>query len=116
MGTSDSHPPWCARDVCTAYPANNTDVDPRYHRSRPLLIETDDPFVVLCSQLIAAVDGVDVEVEVSEVERPFTLPWHDLEPARGRQLVMPLDRADALRHVLGSLVRAGRLATMAVDA
>lgn len=103
---SNLHPAWCSPDVCTAYSAAG--LDSHYHRSRPLILETEDPFVALYVRLLAATGGTDIEVEVSEAERPFALPYFDVEPARGRQLVMPLDRADALRHVLASLVRAGR--------
>jgi hypothetical protein len=102
------HPRWCSLDACTAYSLTDADVDARYHRSRPLVVETEDPFVVLYAHLLAPVDGSGVEVEISELERPFTRPWYDLEPVRGRQLVMPLERAESLRHVLASLVRAGR--------
>jgi hypothetical protein len=104
--TSLRRPAWCWPDACTADPKPGAEVDGRYHRSRPLIIETDDPFVVLCVHLLVAVPGSEVEVEISELERPFTQPWFDTEPARGRQLAMSLDRADTLRHVLASLVRA----------
>jgi hypothetical protein len=98
--------------VCTAYSAAGP--DSHYHRSRPLILETEDPFVALYVRLLATTGGTDIEVEVSEAERPFALPHLDVEPARGRQLVMPLDRADALRHILASLVRAGRGAAPSV--
>jgi hypothetical protein len=83
-------------------------VDRRYHRSRPIVIDTDDPFVALYVHLGANPDGSQAYVGVSELERPFLLRWFEEESTSARSFVMPVDQADELRHALGSAVRVGR--------
>jgi hypothetical protein len=100
------HPPWCGREWCSAYEPE--EIEPRYHRSKPYMIETDDPHVVLAVHLGANSDGSDPYVELAELLGPLLVPFWAAEPAEGRLLVLPLDQVDAIRHILGSMSRAAR--------
>jgi hypothetical protein len=101
------HPKWCWAEACTADEPED-EVDWRYHRSKPQMIETDDPQVTLVVHLGANRDGSDPYVELAELEQPLAVPFWMAEPAAGRELMLPLDQVDALRHVLGSMVRGAR--------
>jgi hypothetical protein len=83
-------------------------VDWRYHRSKPYLVETEDPQVVLTAHLGANRDGSDPYVEIAELVRPLAVPFWVAEPAKGRMLVLQLDQVDAFRHILASMSRAAR--------
>jgi hypothetical protein len=101
------HPHWCTPIACTAY-ADPETVDRRYHRSRPIVIDTEDPFVALYVHLGANADGSQAYVGMSELERPLMLPWFEEEPVSARSFLMPVEQADELRHALASAVRVGR--------
>lgn len=103
------HPQWCCRDWCSAYEPED-DVDRRYHRSKPYLVETDDRRVVLAAHLGANRDGSDPYVEIAELETPLAVPFWVAEPAQGRVLLLQLDQVDAFRHILASMSRAARRA------
>ncbi len=104
--TASWHPIWCSQDACTAY-VDPDEVDRRYHRSRPIIIETEDPFFALYIHLGACADGSQPYVEVAELERPLRMPWFEESPTSRGALVVPVDQANALRHALASAVRAG---------
>lgn len=101
------HPRWCAAEACTAY-ADPEAVERRYHRSSPIVVETDDPFVSLYVHLGTSADGGSAYVGMSELERPFILPWFEEEPICARSFAMPVEQADELRHALACAVRAGQ--------
>jgi hypothetical protein len=101
------HPRWCCRELCTAF-ESEAEVDRRYHRSKPYVVETDDPHVVLAAHLGANRDGGEQYVEIAELETPLTVPFWVAEPAEGRMLVLRLDQVDAFRHILTSMSRAVR--------
>lgn len=101
------HPHWCCRDWCTAYELED-EIDRRYHRTKPYLVETDDPQVVLAAHLSANRDGSEPYVEIAELEAPLAVPFWAAEPAQGRMLVLQLDQVDAFRQVLASMSRAAR--------
>jgi hypothetical protein len=101
------HPQWCCRDWCSAYEPED-EVDRRYHRSKPYLVETDDPQVVLAAHLGANRDGSEPYVEMAELERPLAVPFWVAEPAQGRMLLLRLDQVEAFRHILASMSRAAR--------
>lgn len=42
---------------------------------------------------------------MSELERPFMLPWFEEEPIAARSFAMPVDQADELCHALACAVR-----------
>src|SRR5690242_10905495 len=55
---ASGHPRWCRREWCTAYEPDE-EIEPRYHRSKPYMIETEDRNVVLTVHLGARSDGSD---------------------------------------------------------
>jgi len=72
------------------------------------MIETEDRHVVLAVHLGANSDGSEPYVEIAELPKPLPVPFWAAEPAEGRVLVLPLDQADAIRHILASMSRAAR--------
>lgn len=101
------HPRWCCREWCSAYEPED-EIERRYHRSKPYMIETDDPHIVLTVHLGAYCDGSEAYVEIAELERPLAVPFWVAEPAKGRVLLLSLDQVDAFRHILASMSRAAR--------
>jgi len=101
------HPRWCCREWCSAYEPDE-EIEPRYHRSKPYMIETEDRHVVLAVHLGANSDGSEPYVEIAELPKPLPVPFWAAEPAEGRVLVLPLDQVDAIRHILASMSRAAR--------
>jgi len=42
--SGEPHPSWCHRKSCTAF---DVELDRRYHRSKPVVISTDDPGIMI---------------------------------------------------------------------
>ena len=101
------HPQWCCLDWCSAYEPED-EIERRYHRSKPYLVEMDDHKVVLAAHLGAYRDGSQPYVEIAELKTPLPVPFWVAEPAEGRVLVLQLDQVDAFRHILASMSRAAR--------
>lgn len=101
------HPSWCHHPSCTAYA--DFDIVDRYHRTRPMAIETDDPKIGLyVLALMSASDPTDIEIQISEWERPLSEGFYAGQAAEGRELLMPIHTADELRHVIAAVVRVTR--------
>ncbi|MET7424976.1 hypothetical protein [Dactylosporangium sp. NPDC005555] len=74
------------------------------HRSEPIVVKTSDPPVGLYLSKVADPDGSDEHIELVMLELVDRQPWHLTEPLHGREILMSIDRAEAVRHALAELV------------
>jgi hypothetical protein len=96
----NAHPAWCVRTACTAYIPDSDEL----HRSEPIVVKTSDPAVGLYLSKVADPDGSDEHIELVLLELVDGQPWHLTEPLYGREILMSLDGADAVRQALHELV------------
>ncbi|GAA1575560.1 hypothetical protein GCM10009827_116750 [Dactylosporangium maewongense] len=100
------HPDWCARTACTAYGVEG-DRDQTFelwHRSEPLVIQTDNPRVSLFIHRFAEVDGSGECLELAMLEIASAKPWYLTDSVANRELVLPRESADAMFLAMAALV------------
>lgn len=97
------HPRWCVRQFCTV--ATDAEVERRYHRTKPLIIPTDDPAVSYYVHMGANADGSDPYLEIDELETSVGEVWWHPPTRPLSELIMPLERATALHRVVAGFLR-----------
>ncbi|GAA3209256.1 hypothetical protein ACFO1B_51465 [Dactylosporangium siamense] len=101
----DKHPDWCTRTACTAFGVEGDDGHryERWHRSAPIVIDTNDPSIGICVHRFAEADGTDEHIELAAVELPVARPWYLAEPVRGRTILLRRETATALMLAVSEL-------------
>jgi hypothetical protein len=82
------------------------ELDRQYHRSKPVVIGTDDPGIMIYVHRGANPDGSGDYVELAELEEPIVDPWYLNAPHgadRGVEINMDLVIADHVYAALSAL-------------